>query len=260
MAQPDATIESIMVPEVIKVQVTADQEELAEVVSKYDFVAIPVVDMENQFLGVVTVDDILDVVEEEATEDIQRLGGSEPLAQPYFSASVIQVVGKRLIWLLPLFAASVVTDVVVENYEWLTAAFISLTFFVPVVIGTAGNAGSQTVATIIRAIAVGEIRLVDVGRAWSREASVGLILGLVLGIAGFIRAQLFDAGIGVGLVLALTLPLVLLWANSVATLVPLIAQRMNIDPAVVSTPMITTIVDASGLFIYFTLAAIILIP
>ncbi|HCB50552.1 MAG TPA: magnesium transporter, partial [Chloroflexi bacterium] len=140
MAQPDATIDSIMVPEVFTVQVTADQEELAEVVSKYDFVAIPVVDTANKFLGVVTVDDVLDVVEEEATEDIQRLGGSEPLAQPYFSASVIQVVGKRLIWLLPLFAASVVTDVIVENYEWLTAAFISLTFFVPVVIGTGGNA------------------------------------------------------------------------------------------------------------------------
>ncbi len=258
MAQPDATIDSIMVPEVFTVQVTADQEELAEVVSKYDFVAIPVVDTANQFLGVVTVDDVLDVVEEEATEDIQRLGGSEPLAQPYFSASVIQVVGKRLIWLLPLFAASVVTDVIVENYEWLTAAFISLTFFVPVVIGTGGNAGSQTVATVIRAIAVGEVRLMDIGRAWSREASVGLILGLVLGAAGFIRAQLFDAELGVALVLALTLPLVVIWANTVATLVPLIAQRLKIDPAVVSAPMITTIVDATGLFIYFTLAAIIL--
>ena len=258
MAKPNATIDSIMVPEVITVQVTADQEELAEVVSKYDFVAIPVVDTANQFLGVVTVDDILDVVEEEATEDIQRLGGSEPLAQPYFSASVLQVVGKRLIWLLPLFAISMVTDVVVENYEWLTAAFISLTFFVPVVIGTGGNAGSQTVATIIRAIAVGEVRMVDIGRAWSREASVGLILGLVLGVAGFIRAQLFDAELGVALVLALTLPLVVLWANTVATLVPLIAERVKIDPAVVSAPMITTIVDATGLFIYFTLAAIIL--
>lgn len=258
MAQPDATIDSIMVPEVFTVQVTADQEELAEVVSKYDFVAIPVVDTANQFLGVVTVDDVLDVVEEEATEDIQRLGGSEPLAQPYFSASVIQVVGKRLIWLLPLFAASVVTDVIVENYEWLTAAFISLTFFVPVVIGTGGNAGSQTVATVIRAIAVGEVRLMDIGRAWSREASVGLILGLVLGAAGFIRAQLFDAELGVALVLALTLPLVVIWANTVATLVPLIAQRLKIDPAVVSAPMITTIVDATGLFIYFSLAAIVL--
>ena len=258
LSQPTATIDSIMVPEAFTVQVTADQEELAEVVSKYDFVAIPVVDHQGELLGVVTVDDVLDVVEEEATEDIQRLGGSEPLAQPYFSASVLQVVGKRLIWLLPLFVASLVTDAVVENYEWLTATFITLAIFVPVVIGTAGNAGSQTVATIIRAIAVGEVRLADIGRAWSREVSVGLILGLVLGLAGFIRAEIFDAQPGVGLVLALTLPLVVIWANTVATLVPLIAERLKIDPAVVSAPMITTIVDATGLFIYFSLAAIIL--
>jgi magnesium transporter len=257
-AQPQATIESIMVPEVITVPVTADQEELAEVVSKYDFVAIPVVDEDNRLLGIVTVDDVLDVVEEEATEDIQRLGGSEPLAQPYFSASVWQVVGKRLIWLLPLFAASIVTDFIVNQYAWLTAVFISLTLFLPVVIGTGGNAGSQTVATIIRAIAVGEVRLSDVGRAWSREFIVAIILGLVLGIAGFVRAILFDSGPGIALVLALTLPLVVITANSVATLVPLIAERIHIDPAVVSTPMITTIVDASGIFIYFTLAALIL--
>jgi magnesium transporter len=257
-AQPKATIESIMVPEVITVPVTADQEELAEIVSKYDFVAIPVVDEDNRLLGVVTVDDVLDIVEEEATEDIQRLGGSEPLDQPYFSASVLQVVGKRLIWLLPLFAASIVSDFIVERYEWLTAVFISLTLFLPVVIGTGGNAGSQTVATIIRAIAVGEVRLADFGRAWSREFLVALILGLVLGIAGYVRAILFDSGPGIALVLALTLPLVVIAANTMATLVPLIAERVHIDPAVVSTPMITTIVDASGIFIYFTLAALIL--
>ena len=125
-------------------------------------------------------------------------------------------------------------------------------------IGTGGNAGSQTVATIIRAIAVGEVRLSDVGRAWSREFLVAVILGLVLGIAGYIRAILFNSGPGVALVLALTLPLVVVTSISVATLVPLIAERVHIDPAVVSTPMITTIVDASGIFIYFSLAALIL--
>jgi len=258
LAAPSSTIESIMVPEVITVQVTADQEELAETVSKYDFVAVPVVDADNHLLGVVTVDDVLDVIEEEATEDIQRLGGSEPLDQPYFSASVIQVVGKRLIWLLPLFAASIITDVIVNSYNWLTTSFISLMIFVPVVIGTAGNAGSQTVATIIRAIAVGDVRLGDLGRAWTREVLVGLILGLVLGLAGLLRALLFDAEPGIPITLALTLPLVVIWANSVATLVPLIAERLNIDPAVVSAPMITTVVDASGLLIYLTLAALIL--
>jgi magnesium transporter len=258
MAQPDATIESIMIPEVITANVHADQEELAELVSKYDFVAMPVVDDEGHLLGVITVDDILDVIEEEATEDIQRLGGSEPLAQPYLSASIFKVVGTRVIWLLPLFAASIVTDAIVGSYSQLTMTILSLTIFIPVVIGTGGNAGSQTVATIIRAIAIGEIRFNDVGRAWLREATAGLFLGLIIGFAGFVRALVFDADPGVGLVLALTLTLVVIWANSVATLVPLVAQRMNIDPAVVSAPMITTIVDATGLLIYFGIATAIL--
>jgi magnesium transporter len=226
--------------------------------SKYDFVAMPVLDEEKHLLGVVTVDDVLDILEEEATEDIQRLGGSEPLAQPYFSASVLQVVGKRLVWLLPLFVASLATDLILNNYEALLAAFISLTIFIPVVSGTAGNAGSQTVATIIRAFAVGEVRLADVGRALSRELSVGLILGIVLAAAGFVRAFILKSDPGVPLVLALTLLLVVIWANTVATLVPLITERLRIDPAVVSAPMITTIVDASGIFIYLGLASLIL--
>lgn len=258
LAQPTTVIESIMVPVVITVRDTADQEELAEVVSKYDFVAIPVVNENNQLLGVVTVDDVLDILEEEATEDIQRLGGSQPLAQPYFSASILQVTGKRLIWLLPLFAASLLTDAIVNHYEWLTAAFITLTIFIPVIIGTAGNAGSQTVATVIRAIAVNEVRMNDIGRTLIREATIGLIIGLVLGVAGFFRALLFDADPGVQFVLALTLPMVVIWANTMATLVPIIAERLKIDPAVVSAPMITTIVDATGLFIYLTLARLIL--
>lgn len=254
----ETTIESIMESEILTIPVTADQEEVADMMSKYDFVAMPVVDEEMHLIGVVTVDDVLDILEEEATEDIQRLGGSEPLAQPYFSASMLQVVGKRLVWLLPLFAASLVTDAIVENYAALLAAFVSLAIFIPVVSGTAGNAGSQTVATIIRAIAVGEVRLVDLGRTLTREISVGLILGLVLGMAGFARALLFDSDPGVPLVLALTLLFVVIWANTVATLVPLITQRLRIDPAVVSAPMITTIVDASGIFIYLGLASIIL--
>jgi len=162
------------------------------------------------------------------------------------------------VWLLPLFVASIVTDTVVRSYDWLTGVFVSLTIFFPVVIGTAGNAGSQTVTTIIRGIAVGEIRLVDLGRALGRETIVGLVLGLVLGAAGFARALVLGVDVKVALVLALTLPLVVVWANVVATLVPLIAERLKIDPAVVSTPMITTIVDATGMLIYLSLAALLL--
>jgi magnesium transporter len=259
LAPPDATVEAIMIPEVITIPVTADQEEVADTVSKYDFVAIPVVDDGNHLLGVVTVDDVLDILEEEATEDIQRLGGSEPLAQPYFAASIPRLVGKRLVWLLPLFVLSAATDLVIENHEALLALFVSLTIFIPVVSATAGNAGSQTVATVIRAIAVGEVRLADIGRTWLREASTGLILGILMATAGFIRAIIFDADPGVPLVLALTLLVVVVWANSVATLVPLITERMGIDPAVVSAPMITTIVDASSILIYLTLATVILL-
>jgi len=258
LAHPETSIESIMIPEIMTVPVTADQEELAEVVSKYDFVAIPVVDEEMHLLGVVTVDDVLDVLQEEATEDIQRLGGSQPLAQPYFSASIPQVFGKRLIWLLPLFAASLVTDMVVDSFGELMAIFVSLTIFIPVVSGTGGNAGSQTVATIIRALAVGEVKASDFIRAWSREFAVAVLLGLVLGAAGFVRALLFNSDSGVPLVLALTLPLVVMWANTVATIVPLVADRLRIDPAVVSAPMITTIVDATGLFIYLSIGKAVL--
>jgi len=258
LALPDETIESIMREDIFTVSVHADQEELAEAVSRYDFVAIPVVDDQNHLLGVVTVDDVLDIVEEEATEDIQRLGGSEPLAQPYFSASTFEIVRKRLVWLLPLFAASVVTDTVVNGFTDLLAVFVTVGIFIPVVSGTAGNAGSQTVTTIIRAIAVNEVRLADFGRAWIREASVAVILGLILGAAGYIRGLLLNAEPGVPLVLAITLPLVVIWSNTVATLVPLLAERFRIDPAVVSTPMITTIVDASGIFMYLMLARLIL--
>lgn len=258
MSPATATIESMMIPEVIRIRVDADQEELAEIISKYDFVAIPVVDPDNRFLGVVTVDDVLDVIREEATEDIQRLGGSEPLAQPYFSASILNVFGKRIIWLLPLFIASLVTDAVVRHYALLTSTYVALTVFIPVIIGTGGNAGSQTVATVIRALAVGDIRLADVFRVWAREATIGLVLGLVLGIAGFLRANFFVSNIRIPIVLSITVLIVVVWSNSVATLVPIIAERLKIDPAVVSAPMITTIVDATGLLFYFFIASTLL--
>lgn len=258
LAQPHQTIANIKVTDVARVLDTADQEELALFISKYDYFSIPVVNEKDELLGVVTVDDALDVLAEEATEDIQRLGGSEPLAKPYFSASIRQMVGKRLIWLLPLFVASVITDSVINAFGGLLITAAALNTFIPVVSGTGGNAGSQTVATIIRAMAVGEVKLVDLRKAWLREVSVALILGAILGTAGFIRATLFNAGYEIALVLALTLPLVVIVANTLATLIPLIAQRANIDPTVVSAPMITTFVDASGLLIYFTLATIIL--
>lgn len=258
LAQPEATVEEIMSRDVVSVPVTADQEELAEMVSRYDYFAIPVVDKIGRLLGVVTVDDVLDVFEEETTEDIQRLGGSEPLTQPYFAVGILQIVRKRIGWLLLLFVAATLTGSVIRFFEDELVAVLSLSLFIPLVTGTGGNAGSQTVTTVIRALALNEVRLSDVIRVWKREVLAGLLLGVILGAVGFLRAATWDTGYQVALVVTLTLPVVVIWANTVATIVPLVAEKLRIDPTVVSAPMITTIVDATGLLIYFLLAKIIL--
>ena len=258
MARPQSRVESIMSPDVVAVPVTADQEELAEFISRYDYYAIPVVDDDNKLLGVVTVDDVLDILEEEVTEDIQRLGGSEPLANPYFAVSVFQVVRKRILWLMLLFVASLLTSTVIRSFEEVLATLVILNAFIPLITGTGGNAGSQTVTTVIRAIAVDEVRISDVGRAWRREVTVGLILGILLGLVGAVVGAIIGGDATVGFVIGLTLPLVVVWSNTVATLVPIAAERLRIDPTVISAPMITTVVDTTALLIYFSIAKLIL--
>ena len=258
LAKPDVRMEAIMRPDVTSVLVTADQEELAEFISRYDWVSIPVVDADGHLLGVVTVDDALDVLAEEATEDIQRLGGSEPLAQPYFAASVMQVFRKRVGWLLLLFVGSSLTSAVINAFRNELDTVIVLSLFIPLIIGTGGNAGSQTVATIIRAITLDEVRLATIWQAVRREVSVGLLLGMVMAIVGFSLAMMWDTGFNIALVVALTLPAVVVWATTMSTIIPTVADRFHIDPTVISGPMIATMVDATGLLIYFSLAKLIL--
>ncbi len=258
LAKPDTIIESIMRTDVVSAPADIDQEELAEMISRYDYVALPVTDANGRLLGIVTVDDILDVYEEEVTEDIQRLGGSEPLDQPYFTASIPRVFSKRIGWLLLLFIAGTLTGAVTRLYQQQIEAAIVLTLFIPLIIGTGGNAGSQTVATIIRAITLDEVRLGNLWQALRREVSVGFLLGIVMCIVGFIVAMVWTQDIYIAFVVALTLPAVVVWAITVATVVPTIADHFHIDPTVISGPMITTIVDATGLLIYFQLATFLL--
>ncbi|MCB8924955.1 MAG: magnesium transporter [Ardenticatenaceae bacterium] len=258
LSQPNATIESLMSRDVASIPVTADQEELAEFVTRYDYFVVPVVSEENELLGVVTVDDVLDIFEEEVTEDIQRLGGSEPLDQPYFAVSVFQIVRKRIGWLLLLFVASTLSGEVIRLFQNELDLVVALGFFITLITGTGGNAGSQTVATIIRAITLDEVRLSNLTSAWRREVTVGLILGLVMGAVGILRALLWHTGFEVAMVVALTLPIIVIWSTTVATVIPILADRFHIDPTVISGPMIATIVDATGLLIYFSLAKWIL--
>jgi magnesium transporter len=258
MAQPDQTIAEISHARVISVKANDPQADVAELVAKYDFAAIPVVDEQEALVGIITVDDIVDVLEEEATEDIQRLGGSEPLDQPYFAVPILTVVRKRIGWLLLLFVAESFTGSVLRLFEDELARVVALSFFIPLLIGTGGNAGSQTVSTIIRALAVGEVEWRDALRVLFKEFSTGLLVGTLLGILGFGRALLWGAPLPLATVVGLTVPVICIWANTVGSVVPLAAERLGIDPTVVSAPLITTLVDATGLAIYFMIAKVIL--
>lgn len=258
MAQPNQKIQEIMLSSVYSVLVTADQEEIAEIFARYDYVAIPVVDHQRRLLGVITVDDAMDALEEEVTEDIQRLGGSEPLDQPYFAAPILQVVRKRIGWLMLLFVAANMSGAVYSAFQDELGKALILASFTPLIMGTGGNAGSQTVATIIRAITLGEVRLSTLLSAWRKEVTTGLILGILMGSIGVVLGIVWGAGWQIGVVVGITLPIVIVSATTIATLVPTIANHYKIDPTVVSGPMITTIVDSAGLAIYFMLAKAIL--
>jgi magnesium transporter len=258
LAEPHQTLGEIMHEDIFTVSPETDQEEVARMLARYNLLALPVVDENRRLLGIVTVDDVVDVLQDEATEDMQRLGGSEPLSQPYFAVPLIMVARKRIGWLLLLFVGGTLTSSVMRYFEAELEQILMLVVFIPLLIGTGGNAGSQSVSTIIRALAIGEVEFRDSFRVIFRELSTGLLVGTLLGIVGFFLAIVWGAGIPLALVVALSLPVVCTWANVVGGLVPLLAERAGIDAAVVSAPFITTLVDASGLAFYFLIARLVL--
>jgi len=247
-----------MTTDVVKVRVDADQEDAARLLDQHHFIALPVVDSENRLLGIITADDAAAVLLEEAGEDLERMGGSEPLEEPYLRASVGHLFRKRIGWLLVLFVAEAYTGSVLRLFEETLSEQIALAFFIPLLIGTGGNTGSQTVSTLIRAMAVGEVTFQDMVKVLRREAAVGLLLGLVMGAATYIRAWTLGVGMDVGPVVAVTATSVVVWAALVAAVLPLILNKLRVDPAVVSAPLITTLVDGTGLIIYFTIARLFL--
>lgn len=258
VADPNTPLEQIMDPEVIHVQVGADQEECARLMARYDLLALPVVDANNVLLGVVTIDDVVDVLEDEATEDIQRMGGAQPLDRPYLDTGTLTVFRKRIGWLLILFVTESLTGSVLRHFEDELKAAVALSFFVPLLIGTGGNAGSQTTSTIIRALAVGDIDLRDALRSLWHEMRTALLLGLGMATVAFGRALTWGSTTELALTVALAILAIVIWANSLGSVLPLLAARFKIDPAIVSGPVMSTLVDATGLFIYFTIARVIL--
>jgi magnesium transporter len=258
IAAPETPIKEIMDHEVISVPTGIDQEECARLMTRYDLLALPVVDADATLLGVITVDDVIDVLEEEATEDIQRLGGAQPLDRSYLDASIFTVTRKRIGWLVLLFLAGTFSMLVMRAFEDELAVMVSLAAFIPLLIGTGGNAGQQTTATVIRALATGDIDTGDALRVWWHEVRIGLALGLGMGGVAFLRAITWDSDPALAMTIAASVLGIILWANGIGALLPLLAARLRIDPAIVSGPVMTTILDATGLLIYFSLAQMIL--
>jgi magnesium transporter len=258
VADPEATVGELMDPEVIAVPVGSDQEACARLMLRYDLLALPVVDEQNRLAGVITIDDVADVLEEEATEDIQRFGGAEPLEKPYLDTAITLVTRKRIGWLLLLFVTESLTGSVLRHFESELDVAVVLTFFIPLLIGTGGNAGSQTTSTIIRALAVGEITIRDALRAFWHELRVGILLGVGMAAVAYGRALLWGTPSSVAVTVSLAILTIVLWANALGALLPLAASWIGIDPTVVSGPAMSTLVDATGLFIYLSIARILL--
>ena len=248
----------LMAPSTVRVKASTDQETAARLLTDRNLLAIPVVDDEDHLIGIITEDDVADVIEAEATEDIERLGGSQPLNLPYRLASVPLLVRKRVGWLLLLFLAEAYTGTVLRNFENELQAVVALSFFIPLLIGTGGNLGSQTVTLVVRAMALGEVSLRDIAWLVFKELRVGLIIGLVMAVIAFGRGFTLGVGNDVSTVVALTILAICLWSATVAAALPLILRRLGIDPAVVSAPLISTLVDGTGLVIYFEIAKLVL--
>ncbi len=259
LLSPDSTpVEQLMAPSTVRVRATADQETAARILTDRNLLAIPVVDDDDHLLGIITEDDVADVIEAEVTEDIERLGGSQPLNLPYRLASVPLLVRKRVGWLLLLFIAQGYTGTVLQNFEGELAAVVALSFFIPLLIGTGGNVGSQTVTLVVRAMALGEVALRDIAWLVFKELRVGLIMGLVMGVAAIGQAWFLGVSTDIAMAVSITVIAICAWAATVAAALPLILRRLGVDPAVVSAPLISTLVDGTGLIIYFEIARLVL--
>ncbi|TAK24159.1 MAG: magnesium transporter [Chloroflexota bacterium] len=254
LARSGQSVTAVMNADLVSVRVTADQEEVARLFREQRYMALPVVDQDDRLLGIITADDVRDVMEEEATEDIERLGGSSPLDEPYLHAGVLSIFRKRIVWLAVLLLAQAYTASVLSAFSAELQATVALGFFIPMLVGTGGNVGSQTVTTLIRAMGLDDVRWSDLVTVLWKEFRVSILIGLVAAAAMYGRAELLGVPVGVAAVVGFSACFIVVWAGLVAAVLPLVLRRVGVDPAVVSAPLISTFVDGTGLIIYFGLA------
>ena len=256
LINPDTTLlVDIMDTRVVKAFTTTDREELVDIFNKYSLIALPIVDHENRLVGIVTVDDVVDVMEEEATEDFEKMAAMLPSEKPYLKTGVFELAKNRIVWLLVLMISGMITGNVLAKYERAFAALPLLVTFVPMLTGTGGNAGSQSSTMIIRGMVIGEIEPSDALRVFWKEGMVSILVGIVLGAANFIRLIIMYPGeYMISLTVVLSLFATIIMAKIIGGILPLIAKKLNFDPAIMAAPLITTIVDAFSLIIYFQIA------
>ena len=257
---PESTyIRDIMDTNTVSATTTDDQEVVAEDFRRYDLTSIAVTDKENRLVGIITIDDIVDVITEENTEDIKKMAAIIPSDEEYMDAGVMHLVAHRLPWLMIMMISATLSSTIITSFESVLAGAVVLTAFIPMLTGSAGNSGSQTSVTIIRNMALGEVELGDWLRVLWKEARVGVVCGAALAAVNFLRMMIFSGTtVVISLIVSVTLMLAIVMASSVGCLLPMGAKRLGLDPAVMASPMITTIVDAASLLLYFMIASVML--
>jgi magnesium transporter len=265
-AAPDKRVRDVMESDVVTVTEETDQEAVSNLFAQHNLTIIPVVDADRRMKGIVTGDDIIDVVREEATEDMQKIAGVQALEAPYLQIGLLEMVRKRAVWLVVLFVGQMLTATVLSFYQRHLEAAVVLALFMPLIISSGGNSGSQAATLVVRALALGEIRLNDWLRIIRREVAVGLTLGAILGIIGLARILIVHGLSGaygtyamlLGATIACSLVGVVVWGTAVGCLLPLLLRRLGLDPATASAPFVATLADVTGLIIYFSIATSIL--
>lgn len=256
LADPQKKVKDVMKTNFISVNTYSDQEKVAALFKKYDLLSVPVVDQENRLVGIITIDDIVDVIDEENTEDFHKMAAIQPSDELYLAASIFSLARKRIQWLLILMVSATISGYIIRKYEAVLQSMVVLAAFMPMLMDTGGNAGSQSSTLVIRGLALGEIKLKDFLKVIWKEIRVSLLVGTALGLINFLRILYIESSsIQVALTVSITLVVTIVVAKVLGGILPLIAKSLKIDPAIMASPLITTIVDAAALITYFRTAS-----
>lgn len=259
LSSENSVLSEVMETNIVSVKTSEDQEKVAELFKTYDLLSMPVVDAENRLVGIITVDDIVDIIEQENTEDFQKMAAMEPNEEPYLETTVFTLAKHRIVWLLVLMISATFTGAIIQKFEDVIQSVVVLASFIPMLMDTGGNAGSQSATLVIRGLALGEIKTKDYLKVIFKEFRVSILVALVLSLVNFIRIYFFTkVSFTISLTVCISLFLTVILAKVIGGILPIISKKLKLDPAIMASPLITTIVDTFALMVYFALAKLLL--